>query len=129
MTAKNIVRLCVKESVRQNAEPIATIYRNLGTASAEQVVARALGEVALTMASISDQFRARDLADLSRQLRKLQSMAENLGMISLGAVSNDTRICLERGDSTALSAVWARLIRIAESSLSPERDMLDGSAS
>ena len=35
----DVVALRPKEQVRQDVEPIATIYRNLGTVSAEQVVA------------------------------------------------------------------------------------------
>jgi hypothetical protein len=127
MQAENVVTLLPVERVRQDAEPIATIYRNLGTASAEQVVTRALGELALTMAGLAHQVRAHDMADLSRQLRRLQSMSENLGMVSLGVVACDVRACLERADSTAFAAVWARLIRIAERSLSSDKDLLDQS--
>ena len=38
MLADNVYRLRPNDRVRQDAEPIATIYRNLGTTSAEQVV-------------------------------------------------------------------------------------------
>lgn len=129
MPADNVILLPVCERVRQDGEPIATIYRNLGTSSAEQVVTRALGELALTMASLAHQVRAHELADLTRHLRRLQRMAENLGMVSLGDVAGDVRICLDQGDSTAFSAVWARLIRIAERSLAPDKDLLDQSQS
>ena len=121
----NVVALRPKERVRQDAEPIATIYRNLGTSSAEQVVTRALGELALTMSGLATQVRARDMGDLLRQLRRLQRMAENLGMVSLGVVAGDLRICLDRSDATAFAAVWARLLRIAERSLSSDKDLLD----
>ena len=127
MQADNVVPLRPIELVRQDAEPIATIYRNLGTASAEQVVTRALGELALTMAGLASKVRAHEMADLARQLRRLQGMSENLGMVSLGLVASDVRSCLERADSTAFAAVWARLIRIAERSLSPDKDLLDQS--
>ncbi|MDP4032259.1 MAG: hypothetical protein Q8P60_05290 [Pseudorhodobacter sp.] len=127
MQADNVVTLRPLERLRQDAEPIATIYRNLGTDSAEQVVTRALGELALTMAGLASQVRAHDLADLSRHLRRLQRMSENLGMVSLGLVAADLRCCLDCGDSTAFSAVWARLIRIAERSLSPDKTLLDRS--
>ncbi|MEF3048777.1 hypothetical protein [Pseudotabrizicola sp. L79] len=129
MLPENVVKLCPADRVRQDAEAIASIYRNLGTASAEQIVTRALAELALTMATLAEQVRARDLADLARQLRKLQAMGENLGMLSLGQVANDLRVCLERGDATAFSAVWARLIRIAERSLAVDRDLMDRSTS
>ncbi len=116
-----------KDRLRQNAEPVAAIYRDLGTAQAEQVVTRALGELALTMSSLATQVRARDLHDLGRQLRRLQRMSEQLGMISLGQVAGDLRLCLDQGDSTAFSAVWARLLRVAERSLVVDKDLLETS--
>lgn len=125
MWSDNVAALPVKERVRQDSEPIATIYRNLGTSSAEQVVTRALGELALTMAGLASQVRAHEMQDISRQLRRLQRMSENLGMISLGLVAGDVRDCLDRADVTAFAAVWARLVRIAERSLSPDKALLD----
>jgi len=125
MMAGNVVALRPKECVRQDAEPIAAIYRNLGTASAEQVVTRELGELALTMAGLAQQVRAHQVQDMARQLRRLQRMAEGLGMVSLGAVAGDVRQCLERADVTAFAAVWARLLRIAEQSLAPDKALLD----
>jgi hypothetical protein len=125
MSVNNVVALPVKERVRQDSELIATIYRNLGTSSAEQVVTRALGELALTMAGLAAQVREREMQDLSRQLRRLQRMSENLGMVSLGLVAGDVRDCFDRSDVTAFSAVWARLVRIAERSLAPDKALLD----
>jgi hypothetical protein len=123
--ADNVVALRPKECVRQDAEPIATIYRNLGTASAEQVVTRELGELALTMAGLAQQVRGHQVKDLPRHLRHLQRMAESLGLVSLGLVARDVQDCLLRADSTAFTAVWARLLRIAERSLAPDKDLLD----
>ena len=125
MLPDNVYRLRPNDRVRQDAEPIATIYRNLGTTSAEQVVTRALGELALTMAGLATQVRAHDLSDLSRQLRRLQRMGENLGLVSLGLVAEDVRICMERSDVTGFAAVWARLLRVAERSLATDKDVLD----
>ena len=119
---KNVLALPLRERVRQDGEAIAAIYRNLGTSAAEQMVTRALGELALAMAGIVAQVRAQELADLSRQLKKLQRMAENMGMISLASVSQDARMCLDRCDSTAFAAVWARLLRVAERSLATDKD-------
>jgi hypothetical protein len=123
----NVTALRPKERVRLDAEPIAAIYRNLGTSSAEQVVSRALGELALTLAGLVDQVRQRELGDLGRGLRRLQRMADHLGMISLGLIAAEARICMERSDATAFAAVWARLIRVAEASLSPDKELLDQS--
>ncbi len=125
MSATNVVALPVKERVRQDSEPIATIYRNLGTSSAEQVVTRALAELAMTMAGLAAQVRDHEMQDLSRQLRRLQRLSENLGMVSLGLVAGDVRNCLDRSDVTSFAAVWARLVRIAERSLAPDKALLD----
>lgn len=125
MRQANVVALRPAERIRQDAAPIADIYRNLGTASAEHVVSRALSELALAMAGMANQVRACDLAGLDRQLRRLQGMAGQLGMVSLCAVAGDVRVCLDRADVTAFAAVWARLLRVAERSLTTDTDLLD----
>ncbi len=121
----NVTALQPNEQLYQNAEPVAAMYRDLGTAQAEQVVSRALGELALTMSALVTQVRAHDLTDLPRQLRRLQRMSDQLGMVSLGLVAADARICLDQADTTAFSAVWARLLRVAERSLAVDKDLLD----
>lgn len=124
-TMENITALPLRERVRQDGEAIAAIYRNLGPSAAEQMVTRALGELALAMAGIAAQVRATEIADLPRQLKKLQRMAENLGMTSLAAVAQDAGACINRCDSTGFTAVWARLLRVAEGSLAIDRDFAD----
>ena len=125
MAAGNVVALRLSEFVHQDVEPIVSLYRDLGTASAEQVVVRALGELAIEMSFMSGQVEAHETGGLSRQLRRLQRMGENLGLTSLSAVAGHARDCLASGDATAFSAVWARLIRVAESSLATEACLLD----
>lgn len=115
------------EVVRQDVEAIAEIYRNLGAPTAELMVSRALGELALTMAAIAEKVRAQELRGLAGQLSRLRRLAADIGLVSLSGVANDARICLERADGTAFSAVWARLLRVAERSLSPDPEMVDAS--
>jgi hypothetical protein len=120
-----VTALAPREVVRQDVEAIAAIYRNLGAPTAEQMVTRALGELALTMAGLAEKVRCQDLRDLSRQIRRLQRLAEDLGLITLAQVAGDSRTCLDRADSTAFSAVWARLLRVAERSLAPISGSID----
>ncbi len=120
-----VTALTPREVVRQDVEAIAVIYRNLGAPTAEQMVARALGELALTMAGLAEKVRAQDLRDLARQLGVLKRLAEDLGLVSLAHVAADSRTCLERADSTAFAAVWARLLRVAERSLAPTAGSFD----
>lgn len=126
MTAE-IAVLHVQDRLRQDCEPVVAIYRDLGAVQAEQIVARALGELALIMSGLAAQVRAHQLQDMARQLRRLQRLSEQLGMLSLGAVAGDVRLCLDQGDSTAFSAVWARLLRVAERTLAADHSLIDRS--
>jgi hypothetical protein len=120
-----VTALRPREVVHQDVEAIAVIYRNLGAPVAEQMVTRALGELALTMAGIAEKVRAQELRDLARQLGRLRRLSEDLGLLSLATVAGDAKCCLERADGTAFSAVWARLLRVAERSLSPDHHAAD----
>jgi hypothetical protein len=123
-----VTTLRPREIVRQDVEAIAVIYRNLGAPVAEQMVTRALGELALTMAGLAEKVRAQDLRDLARQLGLLVRLAGDLGLSSLSMVAGDAKICLERADATAFSAVWARLLRVAERSLVTTPGLVDQSS-
>ena len=84
-----IATLRPREVVRQDVEAIAVIYRNLGAPVAEQMVTRALGQLALTMAGIAEQVRTQELRDLARQLARFGRLAADLGLLSLAAVASD----------------------------------------
>ena len=118
-------RLTPREVVRQDVEAIAEISRNLGAPVAEQLVTRALGELALTMAGIAERVRKHELRDLVRHLTRLQRLADDIGLVSLGVVAGDAGSCLARGDPTGFSAVWARLVRVAEASLTHDPGIAD----
>lgn len=120
-----VTALAPREVVRQDVEAIAAIYRNLGAPTAEQVVTRALGEVALTMAALAEKVSRLDLREAAPQLGRLKRLADDLGLVSLAQVSADARGCLERADATAFAAVWARLLRVAERSLAGHSDTAD----
>ena len=120
MTGDNIFGLRPYEPLWHDAEAVATIYQNLGTVTAQQVVTRAMAELAATMASIAESIEYHQLALLPRHLRRLQSLAENLGMLSLAQVAEDLRGCLPREDGTTFAAIWARLERVAEATFAAE---------
>lgn len=124
MSQDNVVALRPNDRVRQDAEPIATICRNLGATTAAHVVARALDEVSQMVAGLNTLVKRHDLAEMPRPLRRLQRMAENLGLITLGVVAADLTLCITCQDFTAISAVWARLVRVAENALADQRSLL-----
>jgi hypothetical protein len=65
------------------------------------------------------------LRDLGGQLARLRRLADDIGLVTLAKVAGDVQSCLERADGTAFSAVWARLMRVAERSLSPDHGIAD----
>lgn len=125
MCSAIVLALIPNERLCQDMDHIASIYRNLGSQAAEQVVARALGELGAMMASLAEKIAAHEMADLLRRLRRLDQMADNLGMVTLSVVAQDLGICLDRGDATAFSAVWARLMRVADQTLSQGAGLQD----
>ena len=117
MSQDKVVALRPKDQVCQDVKPIATICRNLGASTAEKVVARALGEISQSVAGLADQVKAHELEDMLRPLRRLQRMSESLGLVTLGLIAADLIHCITCQDVTAFSAVWARLLRVADMAL------------
>lgn len=123
--AGKVVALRPREQVCQDSGPIALIYRNMGTAAAERAVNRALGDVAALVAGTAEQVRQRNLSDLAHRLARLRRLADELGMVSLAAVAAHCAHCLDSQDDTAFAAVWARLLRVAECTLAPDKGIAD----
>lgn len=118
--AAGVVVLAIRERVREDLEPIVTIYRNLGSDSAAGVVNRALGDLGIALAGVADAMARHEMAELSPLLRRVRSMANGLGLVTLAHVAGDLDRCIARGDNTAVAAVWARLCRVGERTLWPK---------
>jgi hypothetical protein len=125
MSGAVILALTPRENPQHDIEQIASIYRNLSSAAAEQVVARALGELALSMAALAEDIADHQMGDLLRRLKRLDRMAHNLGLKTLSVVCKDLAICLERSDATGFAAVWARLLRVADCTLTFDQERQD----
>lgn len=115
--AAGVVVLMPREKVREDIEPLMTMYRNLGSDSAAAVVNRSISDLGIELAGIADRMILHDLAQLGPPLARVQGLAESLGFVTLAAVAADLRYCLRQSDPTAIAAVWARLCRVAEKAL------------
>lgn len=115
--AAGVVVLAIRERVREDLEPIVTIYRNLGSDSASGVVNRALSDLGFALAGVAERMARHDLDGIAPMLRRVRMMAEGLGLLTLADVADDLEACIRRGDATASAAVWARLCRVAERAL------------
>ncbi|RXV63820.1 hypothetical protein C6W92_09105 [Roseovarius sp. A46] len=123
---EQVTALQPAERVRLDADRLEALYMQLGTRGAEDVVCRALEEIAARLARAERDFRAARFAAMRKGCRGLVGMAEEVGMPLMARVARDVTVCIDAGDGTALGATFARLLRIAEQSLCEIWDMQDG---
>lgn len=113
----SVVHLHPRERVDEDEGAIIAIFDRLGPDPGAKLVSRAVGELALSVTVMAAQVDRHELGALPRGLKRMQTMAAGVGLVSLAQVAADARAVLALGDATAFSAVWARLLRVAEQSL------------
>ncbi|MEO9896891.1 MAG: hypothetical protein ABJQ34_01820 [Paracoccaceae bacterium] len=98
---------------------------DMGDVAAEDVVCRAMEELALRLAHCDRLFRANNMDDLRKSSRSLIAIADQIGMTKLARVAGDVTQCIDEGNHVALSATLGRLMRIGEGSLTAIWDLQD----
>lgn len=120
-----VSRLRHEESVRLAQERLAELYVQLGESGAQDVICRAMQELALRLGSLEEAYARGDHAALAKGARGLVGIADQVGMASLARVAEHVQECTNRQDPVALPAVLARLLRIGDSSLTAVWDLQD----
>ncbi|MDP5217558.1 hypothetical protein Q5Y75_10040 [Ruegeria sp. 2205SS24-7] len=120
-----IVTLIQDESVRLNSGQLAALYRDLGDSSAEDVVCRAVEELAVRLSVCERLWRSKDWNDLRKSARSLVAIAEQVGMVALARVAADVTDTIDNEDPVATGATLYRLIRVGERSLTAIWDQRD----
>lgn len=122
---EKIVTLEQKESVRLDADRLGALVCQLGDRSAEDVVCRAIEELAVRLSNCDRMWRRQDWTELRKSARSLVAIAEQIGMSALARVANDVTDAVDSGDHVAASATLFRLIRVGERSLTAVWDQQD----
>lgn len=125
-TVEQVTALQPAERVRLDADRLESLYMKLGARGAEDVVCRALEEIAARLARAERDYRGNRFAGMRKRCRGLVGMAEEVGLPLMARVARDVTACIDAGDGTGLGATFARLLRIAERSLCEIWDMHDG---
>ena len=112
-----ILQIRPTEKVSVDQERLGTLYAQLGEAGAEDVVCRALEELALRMTHCDRLYREEAWRDLRKNTRSLIAIADQIGMEKLSKVANDVTSCIDQEDQVAMAATLSRLLRIGERSL------------
>ncbi len=113
------------EQVTVDQEQLTALYAQLGEAGAEDVVCRALEELALRMSHCDRLYRENCWPDLRKNTRSLIAIADQVGMQNLSRVAGDVTCCIDAGDMIGIAATLSRLLRIGEKSLNAFWDMQD----
>lgn len=124
-TVNDISVMKLKERVSVDQDQLSGLYATLGDIAADDIVCRAMEELALRLAHCDRLFRNDDLVELRKSSRSLIAIADQIGMVKLSRVANDVTQCIDDGDMIATSATLARLMRIGESSLTAIWDLQD----
>ncbi|MBM1815778.1 hypothetical protein [Pseudosulfitobacter pseudonitzschiae] len=101
------------------------VSAEMGEVSAEDILCRAMEELALRMSHCERLFRTDDHAGLRKSARSLIAIAEQIGMDVLARVAGDVTYCIDRKDTVALAATVNRLMRTGEGSLTAVWDLQD----
>ena len=117
--------LAQSEAVRVDSEKLEALYRQLGDTNAENIVCRAMEELAVRLSRIERLYREGRADEMRKAARLIMAISEQVGMPVLTRVAGDVIGCIDLGDHTALAAVLARLIRAGERSLTEIWDLQD----
>lgn len=117
--------LHVEDEIKLDPDRLGSLYYRLGDQGAEDVVCRAMEELAVRLADVDARFRAADWPGVARLSRSLIAIAEQIGMVGLARVAGDVSHSAKAGDFPAISATLARLGRIADRSLTEVWDAQD----
>jgi hypothetical protein len=122
---KQLTRLRPDEPVRLERGRLAALYASVGETQAEEIICKAMEELAVRLALIERAYSARELAALSKGARGLVAIAEQVGMTTLARVAGDVAACAEEVNVAALAATLSRLVRISDRSLTEVWDSAD----
>ena len=121
----HVLRIRLKETVRVDQDRLGALYAEMGESGAEDVVCRAMEELALRLSHCSRLHAAGNTGDLRKCTRSLIAIADQIGMHLLARVAGDVIGCIDAADANAMNATFARLLRIGEQSLTAIWDLQD----
>ena len=112
-----VSRIRHREVARLDADRLQHLVEEYGEPGAERFVGRALEAIAVRLSKAERAWRRGDSVRLCQGARELSDIAGQIGLPSLQRVAMDVSRVAIAGDSAALGATVARMVRLGESSL------------
>ncbi|MGJ8544085.1 MAG: hypothetical protein ACSHWZ_01490 [Sulfitobacter sp.] len=113
-----VLEIRLSEPVSVDSDRIGALYAQLGEAGAEDILCRAMEELALRLGHCDTLYREANWPELRKNTRLLVAISDQIGMQVLARVAGHVIQSIDSSDATALAATLARLLRIGERSLS-----------
>ena len=108
-----------------NTDILYALCDTLGPQQAEDVVARALEDLAARLCLVQDLAVTGTRSELRKELRALRAVALQVGLTGLSEVAEDVLNCIDQNDLVAEASTLARLARSGEGALSALWDLQD----
>ena len=121
----NVLRLRQNEMIRVDRDRLRGLYRQLGPTSAQDVLCRAIEELAVRLAHCEHLWQEERWTDMRKCARSMIAISEQIGLTTLSRVAQDVTHALDGCDLPAVGATMCRLMRIGERSLTEIWDQYD----
>ncbi len=121
----NILTVMQVENVRLDPDKLGELYAQLGEAGAEDVVCRAIEELAVRLTHCERLWRQDNMVDLRKNARSLIAISEQIGMNAMASIARDVTVSVDNEDAPAVAAILFRLLRVGERSLTAVWDQQD----
>lgn len=113
------------EKVRLDNGKLEKLYNSMGAVAAEDMISRAMEELAVRLAKVKKTYDARQMDELQTVARSIATISDQVGMAMLSSVARDVQSLAQKNDGTALAATTARLGRLGEHTLMTIWDIQD----
>ena len=113
----NILTVNHRENVHLDSQKLSDLYRQLGEVSAEDVVCRAIEEIAVRLTHCERLWRQNDVEKLRKSARSLIAISDQIGLTNITSIARDVTVAIDARDHPAIAATLFRLIRVGERSL------------
>lgn len=121
----SISQLMQDETACLDHDQLGALYAQLGAVGAEDVVRRAMEELALRLTHAERHYRGSEFDNLRKGAMSLVAISEQIGMQKVSMVAVDVATSIDQGDEVALAATLSRLLRVGERSLTAMWDLQD----
>ena len=121
----NLLNVIQTENVRLNPDKLGELYSELGESGTEDVICRAIEELAVRLTHCERLWRQNNMSDLRKNARSLIAIADQIGMTAMSAIARDVTVAVDNEDAPAVAAILFRLLRVGERSLTAVWDQHD----